>query len=302
MKSIAHYLKNPKDAVAGLVFHTNFLFPDKLYLKIMFWAQMGYKLNLKSPVTYSEKIQWLKLNERNSLYTQLVDKLLVKDFVTKKVGVNCVIPTIKVWNKIDDIDISDLPRQFVLKTNCGGGSNGVIVCKDKNSFNFEDSKMKLKASLKEDIYMSHREWPYKNVVPKIFAEKFMIDESGYELKDYKFFCFNGEVRALFIATDRYKGEHNVKFDYYDADFKHLDIRQSHRNADSPMIDPPRNFEQMKFVAEKLSAGLKHVRVDLYNINGRIYFGEMTFFHYSGLVPFHPQKWDLIWGEWLNLEK
>lgn len=213
-----------------------------------------------------------------------------------------IIPTLKVWDSIDDIDISDLPDQFVLKSNCGGGSNGVIVCRDKSSFNLSEAKKKLKNSIKEDMYLLHREWPYKNIEPKFFAEQYMVDESGYELKDYKFFCFNGEVKALFIATDRYKGEHNVKFDYYDADFNHLDIRQSHPNAETPMTTPPDNFEEMKEVARTLSKGLKHVRIDLYNINGRIYFGEYTFYHYSGLMPFHPQKWDEIWGGWLDLNR
>lgn len=301
MQSLNYYLSNPRAIVAGLVFHTPFLFPDKLYLKIMFWAQMGYKLNLNKPTTFSEKLQWLKLYDRNPQYTELVDKLKVKDYVANILGCEYVIPTHKVWNNIDEIDISELPDQFVLKSNCGGGSNGVVVCKDKSSFDLSAAKAKLKQSIKEDIYLSHREWPYKNIVPKLFAEQFMVDESGYELKDYKFFCFNGEVKALFIATDRYKGEHNVKFDYYDADFNHLDIRQSHPNAETPMTTPPDNFEEMKEVARTLSKGLKHVRIDLYNINGRIYFGEYTFYHYSGLMPFHPHTWDEIWGEWLNLD-
>lgn len=300
MQQINYYFKNPKAILAGLVFNLNFLFPDKLYLKIMFWCQMGYSLNLKHPKTYSEKLQWLKLYDHNPLYTRLVDKIQVKYYVKQLIGEDHIIKTITEWDSIEDIDISILPAQFVIKTNCGGGSNGVIVCKDKTTFDIETAKRKLKFSLQSSVYRSHREWPYKNIIPKVFAEELMVDESGYELKDYKFFCFDGKVKAMFVATDRYKGEHNVKFDYYDEKFNHLDLRQSHPNSTNPMTLPPKNFEQMKDIAEKLSKGLKHVRVDLYNINGQIYFGELTFFHYSGLMPFHPKEWDNIWGEWLNL--
>ena len=300
MQNLNYYLKHPKAIFAGLIFHLNFLFPDKLYLKLMFWSQMGYSLDLKHPKTYSEKLQWLKLYDHDPLYPRLVDKLQVKDFVKDKIGEEHLIKTIAVWDCVDDIDISTLPSQFVLKTNCGGGSNGVIVCKDKSMFDLQKAKLKLKSSLHSSVYQSHREWPYKNIKPKVFAEEFMVDESGYELKDYKLFCFDGKVKALFIATDRYKGEHNVKFDYYDENFNHLDLRQSHPNAEHPISMPPVNFELMKEIAEVLSRGLKHVRVDLYNINGKVFFGEMTLFHYSGLVPFIPQKWDYIWGEWINL--
>lgn len=300
MQPINYYLKNPKAIVAGLVFHLNFLFSDRLYLKLLFWSQMGYSLDLKHPKTYSEKLQWLKLYDHNPLYTRLVDKIQVKDFVKEIIGEKHLIKTIAVWDCVEDINISTLPSQFVLKTNCGGGSNGVIVCKDKSTFNLPLAKNKLRSSIRNSVYKSHREWPYKNIIPKVFAEEFMVDESGYELKDYKFFCFDGKVKALFVATDRYKGEHNVKFDYYDENFNHLDLRQGHPNSEHPIMTPPVNFELMKEIAELLSKGLKHVRVDLYNINGEIYFGEMTFFHYSGLMPFNPRKWDYIWGKWINL--
>ena len=300
MQSLTYYLKNPKAILAGFVFHTNFFYPDSLYLRLMFWSQMGYKLNLKNPRTYSEKLQWIKLYDRNPFYTRLVDKIDVKYYIKERIGEEFIIKTLAIWNDVEDIQIDNLPNKFVLKTNCGGGSNGVIVCKDKNDFDIKEAKIKLKKSLNANIYKTHREWPYKNVKPRIFAEEYMVDESGCELKDYKFFCFGGKVKALFVATERYRGDHYVKFDYYDENFQHLDIRQSHLNSDNPLVVPPKNFEKMKQISEKLSEGLKHVRVDLYNINGRIYFGEMTFFHYSGLMPFKPKKWDYIWGNWLDL--
>ena len=300
MQKLSYYLRDPKRIIAGLVFRLHFLFSDKVYLSILFWAKMGYRLDLKNPRTFSEKLQWLKLYDRNPLHTQLVDKILVKEHVRNVVGDAVVIPTLSIWNTVDEIDISLLPDQFVLKTSNGGGSNGVIVCKDKSMFNINDAKKMLAESLHANIYSTHREWPYKNIQPRVFAEKYMVDESGYELKDYKFLCFNGHVKALFIASDRYKGEHETRFDYYDENFNYLELKQSHPNSVSPNTIPPKAFNEMKDIAEKLSKGFRHVRIDLYCIESKVYFGEMTFFHYSGLQPFYPSKWDRVWGDWLEL--
>ncbi len=300
MQSLKFYFKNPRKIISGFVFHLNFLFPDKLYLKIMFWADMGYKLNLNHPKTYSEKLQWLKLYDRQNKYSDLVDKILVKDFVANIVGEEYIIPTLAIWDNVDDVDIECLPEQFVLKANNGGGNNGVIICTDKSTFNLEIAKDKLRKAFKSSIYKTHREWPYKNVKPRVFAEKYMVENVEAELKDYKFFCFNGEVKALFIASGRNKGCHGTRFDYYDSNFNFLNFIQSYPNSDAPAINPPESFELMKDIATKLSKDFRHLRVDLYNINGHIYFGELTFYHYSGLQPFYPSKWDGILGEWLTL--
>lgn len=269
---------------------------DALYLKLEYYFQMGRKLNLKTPQSYNEKLQWLKIHNRRFEYTKLVDKFAVKEYVAEILGKEYVFPTIGVWNNFDDIDFDALPNQFVLK--CTHDSGGLIICKDKLKLDKKKSKKYITRCLRKNYFYGTREYPYKNVPPRIIAEPLMVDESGTELKDYKFFCFNGKVRMMFVATDR---PLNTKFDFYDEKFNHLPFLQGHPNADK-LIMRPEGFDQMIKLAEKLSEGMPHVRVDLYSINGKIYFGEMTFFHYSGFVPFYPEKWDYIIGDWLRLPK
>lgn len=267
---------------------------DKLYLKMIYRARMGKKLNLSSPKTYTEKLQWLKLFNRRPEYTMMVDKYEVRNYVASTIGEEYLFDLLGVWDNVDDIDFARLPKQFVLK--CTHDSGGVVVCKDKNFFCIEEAVEKLNRAIRTDYYLSHREWPYKNVTRRIIAEKYMVDESGNQLKDYKFFCFNGEPKVLFVATDR---NVDTRFDFYDMDFQHLDLINGHENSDCH-ITKPLAFEHMIDVARKLSKGIPHVRVDLYDINGRVYFGEMTFFHWSGLVPFVPDTYDELLGEWLVL--
>lgn len=273
--------------------------PDKLYLKLYYYAYTGLKLNLDSPTRYNEKLQWIKLYDRNPLYTVLVDKFQVKKWVSNKIGENYIIPTLGVWNSVDEIEWDKLPNQFVLKATHYGESLGVVICKDKKQFDIADAQVKLKRAMMRDYYKQGREWPYRNVPCKVIAEQFMSNPDGSSIRDYKFFCFDGIVKAMFVATDRDTG--NVKFDYYDADFNHLDLEQIHPMS-KQIIQKPLLFEDMKEVACKLSKGIPHVRVDLYEINGKIYFGEMTFFHHGGFVRFHPDKWDYIFGEWLQIKK
>lgn len=290
-------LKNDKCTfVTILLTKINFLFPDKLYLKLLFRLKMGKNLNLDHPKSYSEKLQWLKLYDRNPLYTSLVDKSLVKEYVSKIIGDNRVIPTLGVWNKFEDIDFSQLPNQFVLK--CTHDSGGLVICKDKSKLDIENAKKVINKSLKCQYYKLYREWPYKNVIPRIIAETYMEDESG-ELKDYKFFCFDGKVKGLFIASDRQKKGVDTKFDFFDRDFNHLPFTNGHPNAGA-LPKKPLMFEEMINLAETLSKEFPHVRVDLYEVGKQIYFGEMTFFHWSGFVPFDPEEWDYKFGEWLHL--
>ena len=274
----------------------NCLFPDKLYLKLLFRLKMGKNLDLNQPKTYSEKLQWLKLYDRNPLYTSLVDKSLVKEYVSKIVGDEYIIPTLGVWNNFEQIDFCQLPNQFVLK--CTHDSGGLVICKDKSKFDIENARNIINKSLKFKYYKSYREWPYKNVVPRIIAETYMEDETG-ELKDYKFFCFDGKVKALFIASDRQKKGEDTKFDFFDREFNHLPFTNGHPNA-SVLPQKPHMFEKMVNLAETLSKGFPHVRVDLYEVGEKIYFGELTFFHWSGFVPFNPEIWDYKFGEWLQL--
>ena len=291
-------LLSPRQVFATLLMKCNKLFPDTLYLRLLFRLKMGYKLDLKNPTTYSEKLQWLKLYNRRPEYTKMVDKYEVKEFVAKRIGEKYIIPTLGVWEKPEDIEWDKLPRQFVLKTTHGGGNTGVVICRDKNTLNKDNAIIRLKNSMKQDLYQSLREWPYKNVKRRIIAEQY-IEPSANEndLPDYKFFCFDGVVKALFVGTERGSGD--VKFDYFDSDFNHLDLIQVHPMS-GRKLEKPLNFNEMKEIASKLSEGIPQVRVDLYNVNGRIYFGEMTFTHHGGIVPFHPAKWDYEFGSWIKL--
>ena len=276
--------------------HVGRLLSDKLYLKIQYRRILREKLNLDNPQKYNEKLQWLKLYNRRPEYTALVDKYEVKPIIAKQIGEEHIIKTLGVWDNFDDIDFNTLPNQFVLK--CTHDSGGLVICKDKSQLNKIEAKRKIEASLKSNFFYFSREWPYKDVKPRIIAEEYMEDETG-ELKDFKFFCFNGEPKALFIASDRQDKNEETKFDFFDMDFKHLPFRGGHPNATKP-IPCPNGFEEMKRLAKILSAGMPHVRVDFYDIDGHIYFGEMTFFHWSGMAPFDPQDWNCKFGEWLKL--
>ena len=299
MKSLKYYFLNPKDFFIPIMMRTAYYWPDVLYLKIMFYLCFGQKLNLKNPKTFNEKLNWLKLNDIHPEYSCLVDKYLVKQYVKEKLesGEN-IIKTIGVWNTFDEIDFSILPNKFVLKTTNGGGSSSVVICRDKDSFDREIARKKLKLKNSRKGYAWTREYPYYNVKPMIIAEEY-IEAPNNELSDYKIFCFNGEPKFLFVGSERQKVGTDVKFDFFDTEFKHLPIKNGHSNA---QIAPgkPDNFDKMLDIARKLSQNIPHVRVDLYNVNGKILFGELTFFHFGGFVPFEPAEWDIKFGEYLKL--
>lgn len=269
---------------------------DKKYIQIAFEILMGKDLNLDNPQTYSEKLQWIKLYDRRPEYTMMVDKYAVKDYVTQKIGKQYVIPTLGVWNHFDEIDFDSLPNQFVLK--CTHDSGGLVICKDKSKLDKKKAKKKIEECLRHNFYYGQREWPYKNVPHRIIAEQYMEDSKTKELRDYKFFTFNGEVKALFIATERGSKE-ETKFDFFDADFKHLPFTNGHPNAPA-MPEKPECFNEMKRLAAKLSEGIPQARIDLYEVDGKVYFGEITFFHWSGFKPFEPEEWDYKFGEWVKL--
>ena len=279
------------------VLHVDRFIPDKLYLKLLYRRTFDLKLNLSNPKRYNEKLFWLKLYDRRPEYTTLVDKYAVKEYVAKIIGEKFIIPTLGVWDKPENIEWDKLPNQFVLK--CTHDSGGIVICKDKSKLDRNYAIEILKKCLKRNYFWAGREWPYKNVLPRVIAEKYMEDTTASDLPDYKFFCFDGEVKALFIGTERGSGD--VKFDYYDADFNHLDLIQMHPMS-GKILPKPEHFELMKELAGKLSKGIPHVRVDFYNINGDIYFGEMTFYHHGGVIPFHPDSWDYEFGSWIHLPK
>ncbi len=441
--NIKYFIKNPKQIAIPLVTHYLGWLPDRLYLSLLYRAVMGKKLNLKSPKLFTEKIQWLKLYDRNPEYTKMVDKYAVKDYVKAIIGEEYIIPTLGVWSRPEDIQWDILPDCFVLKTTHGGGSSGVVICKDKTTFDKQAAIDKLKAAMDIDIYKIVREWPYKNVPKRIIAEEYIdptpktndlpdykwycfngepkfcqviqnrtteetidffdvkwnhqefvglnpnagpalnqpkkpenldlqlriacqlskdipfsrIDlyetdnntffgevtfypASGFgkfspaqykellgqminmpgekrgkviisqlhndrisvtvpDLPDYKFFCFNGKVKMMFVATERQNPNDDVKFDFFDADYNHLPFKQGHENSE---VTPakPQSFELMKTLAEKLSSGIPQVRVDFYEVNKHPMFGEMTFYHFSGLKPIDPESWDEAIGKLLDL--
>ena len=285
---------------------------DELYLRLVFRVKIGHRLDLENPKTFNEKLQWLKLNDRNPLYTRLADKYLVKEWVAERIGENYIVPTLGVWDSFDDIDFDTLPEQFVLK--CTHDSGGLVICRDKATLDIGAARRKIERSLGKNYYYNGREWPYKNIQPRILAEEFLepveskdIDSNaagsglsgrlGVVPDDYKFFCFDGKVRLLFVATGRGSGD--TRFDFYNEHFEHMPFLNGHPNAD---IEPsrPETFEMMVELAERLSIGIPHVRVDFYDVGGRIYFGEMTFYHFSGLVPFQPDDYDALFGRWLVL--
>ena len=271
--------------------------PDKAYIQMYYFAHFKRFCNLRNPETYNEKLNWLKLHDRNEEYTKLVDKYEVKEYIASIIGEDYIIPTLGVWNHFDDIDFEKLPNQFVLK--CTHDSEGLVIVKDKSKLDKVAAKEKIEAALKQNFYYIGREWPYKNVKPRIIAEKYMEDHVDGELRDYKFFCFDGQPKAMFIASDR--ASDHVKFDYFDLEFNHLDIKQKYPHAQNT-LRKPETFDKMIEFSKILSKGFPHVRVDFYEVDGRLYFGELTFYHFCGFMPFEPSKWDKTFVDWIHLPK
>lgn len=274
-----------------------FIRNDRLYIRLDYFSVMKHFPNLKNPQTFNEKLQWLKLNDKHEEYTRLVDKYEVKNYVCQVLGEEFIIPTLGVWNSFDDIDFTMLPNQFVLKATHDSG--GIVLVKDKNKLDLKAAKKKLERSLKRNYYYEHREYPYKNVEPRIIAEKLLTDADNHDLKDYKFMCFNGVCKMIFVCSNRSK--HNVNVDFFDPQWNHLPFKRHYNNSSIP-IQKPRNLEKMISLAEKISHNIvsPFVRIDFYEIINKIYFGEITFFPGAGLEEFTPHKWDNIIGNLLKL--
>lgn len=274
--------------------------PDKWYLSFMFRSRMGYWMNWKNPKTFNEKLQWLKIYDRNPLYTKLVDKYEVRKYIADKIGNEYLIPLLGVWDKAEEIDFDCLPNQFVLK--CTHDSGSTIVCSDKTKLNLHEVRKALNKALKTNYYYTGREWHYKNVKPRIIAEKLMFDNEDKELRDYKFYTFEGEPHTLLLATNRQNQFAELNFDYFDMDFNHLKLTNFwHPNNPSNIPHKPKHFEEMKKLAFTLAKEIHQVRVDFYEANDKIYFGEMTFFDMAGFLKISPSNWDLEWGNKIRLE-
>lgn len=269
--------------------------PDEWYLKKRFFYQMGYHLDLDNPKSLNEKLQWLKLHDRRPEYTTMVDKYEVKKYVAGIIGEKHIVPTYKVYNNADEINIDELPDQFVLKCNHDSGS--IAICKDKSKFDIDNAKKSLQKGLTRNFYKWSREWPYKDVKPKIIAEKYLADESGWQLKDYKVFCFNGVPKFVEVDYDRYVGH---KLNVYDLDWNFIDFYMTSPNDKNVIIEKPRRLDLILELAKKLSHNIPFVRADFYSINEDVYFSELTFHPGSGMIDFHPKEYDWKVGEMLQL--
>ena len=274
---------------------------DILFIPAYYYLSVGKKLNVRNPQTFTEKMQWLKLYDHKSLYHKLVDKAEVKEYVKNIIGNEYIIPTLGVWEAFDEIDFDSLPDKFVLKSTNGGGSNGVVVCKDKASFDKINAKALLERSMSYDIYKKMGEWVYKGIQPRIIAEELLELPDESSINDYKIWCFNGEPKVLFYASERFNEEkHPPYFDYYDMDLNKLPVRSKGHMSSKTQLKRFPEFEIMKELAKKLSIGYPYIRVDFYCVNSRVYFGELTFYHDAGLVPFEPEEWNVRFGNMIVL--
>lgn len=274
-----------------------FVLPASVHLKILFKKKISRKLDLKNPKSFNEKIQWLKLNDRNPRYTELVDKYDAKEYIKKTIGAEYIIPTLGIYDKFDDIDFSKLPNSFVIK--CTHDSGGIFICKDKSSFDKKNAKKMINRRLRRNFYYFGREWPYKNIVPRIIVEKCMTNSENEDLVDYKVMCFNGEPKMIFTCTDRFSD--GLKVTFFDLDWNKLPFER-HYPASNKKISKPKNYKKMLELSKLLSKDMPFVRMDWYEINGKLYFGEFTFYPGSGLEEFNPEEWDYKLGDMLDLKK
>ncbi len=297
IRKFAKAIKNPKLILLYILRFKIFrIIPDATYLKIKYKLIIGKKLNLNNPKTFNEKLQWLKLYDRKPEYTIYADKFKVRKYIEKTIGAEYLIPLLGVYNNFEELDFNKLPNQFILKPNHTSGD--IFICRDKSEINYKELNRKIDGWLKRNYYWLQREWPYKNIKPKILCEKYMVDESGIELKDYKILCFNGKVLCSFVGLNRYSNN-GLNVDFYDIDWKTMPFKR-HYPISGTLIPKPKNYNKMIEISEKLSKGIPFVRIDFYEPNGILYFGEFTFFPGSGFEEFSPEKYDYLLGSWLKL--
>jgi len=301
LTKIIEYIKNPWKIFVTLAargFFDNM--SDAQYLKCMYRARFNKRLDLENPISFNEKLQWLKIYDRNPVYTKLVDKYEVKKIVKDIIGEDYVIATLGVWNSFDEINFENLPNSFVLK--CTHDSGGMVVERDKNNLDIGKTKAKIEKSLKRNYFYREREWPYKDVEPRVIAEKFMQDEmqkSG--LIDYKFYCFNGVPRCLYVS-EGLENHSTAKISFLNIDWSFAEFKRKDFESLEELPKKPQRYEEMIEIARKLSQTFPFVRVDLYEIDGQVYFSELTFTPAAGMMPFEPQEWDRKLGEFLQLPK
>lgn len=296
MKGFFDALKHPWKIIVKLDNHRIIRLSDEKYIKYVYKHKIGKKLNLNNPQTFNEKLQWLKLNNRNDLYTIMVDKYEVKNYIANIIGNEYVIPTIGIYNSFDEIDFEKLPSQFVIK--CTHDSGGIVICKDKSKFDIKKAKKIINKFLKRKYFYVYREWPYKNVKPRIIVEQYMEDENYNELKDYKLFCFNGIPKIFLVCSERFSSN-NMCETWFNENWELLSLIENKHRIDKN-INKPLNFERMKEYASKIAKDMPFVRVDFYEIRKKIYFGEITFYPASGYEKFEPKEWDKKLGDMIKL--
>lgn len=274
-----------------------FLLTDSQYLKFVYRIEQKEKLNLVNPVSFTQKLQYLKLYDRNPEYTKLVDKLAVKDYVSDIIGKEHVIKTINSWDNANKINFKELPDKFVLKVTHDSG--GLVICKDKSKLDIKKTRKMLSKALKFNYFRYSREWPYKNVPRKILCEEYMQDSKTEDLVDYKFYCFNGEPKFLYFS--RYEHQENEELSFFTLDWQLAPFQRKNHKMLTIMPEKPDCFDEMIQIASKLSKNIPFVRVDLYVINQKIYFGEMSFFPASGMAKFYPEEWNNKIGEWIIID-
>lgn len=291
-------LQNPYRLLRPLIVRGIFdALNDRSYLKWFYRAMLGRKLRLDCPVTFNEKLQWLKLNDRRPEYTIMVDKYRARQYISDKIGAQYLIPLLGTWDDPEDIDFDALPERFVLKCNHNSGL-GMCICKDKKGLDIPKVRDDLRKGMKQDYYLTGREWPYKDVPRKIIAEQFMKSDAG-GLTDYKIHCFNGQPKLVLVCKDRFL-DTGLTEDFFTPEWEHLDMcRPTHHNACSP-IEKPEELAEMLRLAKVLSEGIPFLRVDFYIVEHKVYFSELTFFPASGFEEFAPRQWDEILGSWLDL--
>ena len=277
--------------------------PDKMALKIMYKNAFLRAIDLKSPKTFNEKLQWLKLYNRDPGYTKMVDKYEAKKYVASVIGEEYIIPTYGVYNSFDEIDFDALPDQFVLK--CTHGSGDVVIVRDKNAFDRDAAKAKLTKSLKTNYYKISREWPYKNVKPRIIAEMLLKercndgdDSEPRGIRDYKFMCFNGKMEYVFVCSGRFDKE-GLHATFFDSNWNLMDFEHNDPSEKSG-FPKPKTYSKMLSLSEELSKNIPFVRIDFYECDEKIYFGEITFFSGGGFEPFQPEEWDRKLGDLITL--
>ena len=296
INQIKYYLINPGKAIIPLASRGLFNWiPDETYLKIVYRGQMSKRLNLNPPITFNEKLQWLKLHDRKHIYHKLVDKAEVKKYISRKIGEEYIIPTIGIWETVEEIPFDKLPSRFVIK--CTHDSGSVIICEDKSKFDINSAKKKLNYHLKKSTYWFGREWPYKGLKPRVIVEE-LIGDGVKPLADYKVLCFNGVPKLVEVHLNRGTASHTQ--DFYDIDWNRTEIEQTCEPMANTPILPPGCLEQMLELSELLSKEFIHIRVDWYTVDDRLYFGELTFYDGSGFAEFVDDKWDYMLGKWIQL--